>query len=307
MVVADGDAVVGDSVLTWQQLADLDGRVLRLHPVEERIMPEVGVDLALLEGEQAASAVRHRMHLGLRHVLGEDPDRRRPPRDADRLAVEVGDGVDRRVLADEELLVRGVVLAAEGDLLPPPARHRVGRDGHVHVPVLDDVELLVGHDRHEVDRGGVDRRRRCGRRSPLPGRPRSPRSRRWPGCARRSRACSRRPRLAAGRARGSRRACRSSLTGPGWRLFVARSPSAHVRWLGDVVVVADDSVVSGTGSGRASRMPATSDGGSVLHATPPATSTAQVSRRPRCITGTPATSAANRRRRRSRRPPRRGR
>ena len=68
-------------------------------------MPEVGVDLALLQGEQAAGAVRHRRQLGLGHVLREEADRRRPGGDAHRRPVEVVDGVDRRVLADEELLV----------------------------------------------------------------------------------------------------------------------------------------------------------------------------------------------------------
>ena len=57
VLVGDGDPVVRHRVASGRMpVAHLDRRVLDLHPVEERVVAEVGVDLALLEGEQALGA-----------------------------------------------------------------------------------------------------------------------------------------------------------------------------------------------------------------------------------------------------------
>ena len=48
-----------------------------------------------------------------------------------------------------------VVLRAEGDVFPTATAHRVGRDRHVDVPLLNDPELLAGDDRNGIDAVGA--------------------------------------------------------------------------------------------------------------------------------------------------------
>ena len=90
MVVVDGDPVVRHRVALGEDpFAHLDRRVLDLHPVEERVVPEVGVDLALLQGEQAVGAGGQRVGHGLGELLCQDPYRRRARRHADTLAGDI--------------------------------------------------------------------------------------------------------------------------------------------------------------------------------------------------------------------------
>ena len=123
VVVGDGHPVVRHRVA----LGDDPRRAPRrsgpgLHPVEERVVAEVGGDLALLQGEQAVGASRDRVGHGVGEVLLQDVDRRRAGRHAHPLTGQVRGGLDAGVLPHEELLDGGVVLAAERHLLPAARR-----------------------------------------------------------------------------------------------------------------------------------------------------------------------------------------
>ena len=71
--------------------------------------------------------------------------------DAHRPNREVVDGPDVRVLPHEELLVGGVVLGTERHVIPASTGHGDRVDAEVDVALGDDVGLVAGDDRDEVD------------------------------------------------------------------------------------------------------------------------------------------------------------
>ena len=137
VLVGDGDAVVRRRRVrgSIRSRTSIVGSCATI-PYEERVVTEVGVDLALLQGDAGTRCARRpRCSSASGTCVVQDADRRRAAVTQTVRPARSRDVVDRRVVPHQELLVGGVVLGAERDVLPAAADHRDGADRQVDLAV----------------------------------------------------------------------------------------------------------------------------------------------------------------------------